>query len=144
MIFVVGYDFNDEGEYVPQMSEKIGDRDSLSLHQDEIELLRSIGPINSKSVVVIIGGSPIMMEEWKDNIPSILMAWYCGMEGGNAIARILFGEVNPSGKLPVTIPQDENNHIGGHQHTLEDIAPAKTLGKYRQKTEGRCKINVLG
>ena len=46
------------------------------------------------------------MEEWKDSVPAILMAWYSGMEGGNALADIIFGNVNPSGKLPFTIPKD--------------------------------------
>jgi beta-glucosidase len=46
------------------------------------------------------------MEEWKHKVPTILMAWYSGMEGGHALADILFGKVNPSGKLPFTIPKD--------------------------------------
>lgn len=46
-----------------------------------------------------------MMEEWKDAVPAILMSWYGGMEGGTAVARTLFGEVNPGGKLPFTIPE---------------------------------------
>src|SRR5690606_28731639 len=64
-------------------------------------------PINRNSVVVLIGGSAIVMEEWKEKPAAILMAWYPGMEGGHALARILFGEVNPSGKLPFTIPVNE-------------------------------------
>jgi beta-glucosidase len=47
------------------------------------------------------------MENWRESVPSILMTWYAGMEGGTALANILFGEVNPSGKLPFTIPMDE-------------------------------------
>jgi beta-glucosidase len=48
------------------------------------------------------------MEEWKDAVPSILMAWYFGMEGGHALARVLFGDVNPSGKMPLTTPKTES------------------------------------
>jgi beta-glucosidase len=48
------------------------------------------------------------MEGWKESAPAILMAWYFGMEGGNALPRVLFGEVNPSGKLPFTVPVDES------------------------------------
>jgi beta-glucosidase len=50
-----------------------------------------------------------MMEEWKSKANAILMAWYSGMEGGNALAHILFGKVTPSGKLPFTIPKDPNH-----------------------------------
>jgi beta-glucosidase len=48
------------------------------------------------------------MEEWRRDVPAILMAWYFGMEGGHALARVLFGDVNPSGKMPLTTPKDES------------------------------------
>lgn len=114
VIFVVGYDEEDEGEYVGFMdvdeeneidSNYPGDRkDSLSLHEEEIELLKTVGPINKNSVAVMIGGGMIMIEKWKEEIGSILMAYYPGMEGGTAIAEIIFGDVNPSGKLPYVVP----------------------------------------
>ena len=47
------------------------------------------------------------MEEWRNDVPAILMAWYFGMEGGHALARVLFGDVNPSGKMPLTTPKNE-------------------------------------
>jgi len=112
VIYVVGYRTNDEGEYIPNQKEKpdssgwgmSGDRASLSLRPDDIKLLTTLLPANPNSVVVLIGGSAIMMQEWKTLTPAILMAWYPGMEGGDALARILFGEVNPCGKLPFSIP----------------------------------------
>ena len=132
VVFVVGYDHNDEGEYVPienmdsslpggqqsgedETSQKKirsvgGDRkDSLALSSHEIALIQAVSPHNSRSVVVLIGGNMIMMEEWKDYIPSIVMAYYPGMEGGTALARILFGDVNPSGKLPFVVVKDKNH-----------------------------------
>ena len=67
------------------------------------------GPLLGIAVVVaLVGGSVFTMEEWKDDVPAILMAWYFGMEGGNALARVLFGDVNPSGKMPLSIPKDES------------------------------------
>lgn len=116
VIFVVGYDFNDEGEYISEEQSNNytgsmgGDRkDSLGLHKDEIKLLNEVGPINKNSVAVLIGGNMIMIEDWKKSVSSILMAYYPGMEGGTAIAEILFGDINPSGKLPFVIPYKESD-----------------------------------
>ncbi|MHA1336217.1 MAG: glycoside hydrolase family 3 C-terminal domain-containing protein, partial [Promethearchaeota archaeon] len=58
-------------------------------------------------IVVLEGGSAIIMEEWKDDVKAILMAWYPGMEGGTAIAEIIFGKVNPSAKLPIIFPKSQ-------------------------------------
>ncbi|HBI73870.1 MAG TPA: glycosyl hydrolase, partial [Lachnospiraceae bacterium] len=116
VVFVAGYDCNDEGEYVSNdqagnyMDPIGGDRcQSLGLHPDEIRLIKEVGPVNDRSVVILIGGSMIMMEEWKDYVNGILMAYYPGMEGGTAIGQILFGDVNPSGKLPFVIPKKETD-----------------------------------
>ena len=106
VVLIVGYTSKDEGEYIPQISKGLGDRSNLGLKEDDIKLIEAIAKVNEKCVVVLIGGSAIIMEEWKEKVPSILMAWYSGMEGGNALANILFGKVNPSGKLPFTIPKD--------------------------------------
>ena len=64
--------------------------------------------VNPKTVVTFVGGSAINMEAWKTDVPAILYSWYAGMEGGNALARMIFGDVNPSGKLPFSIPANEN------------------------------------
>jgi beta-glucosidase len=116
VVFVVGYDHNDEGEYVAadQVGNYIGSiggdrKQSLSLHQDDIRLIKEVGPENKKSAAVLIGGSTIMITEWKDYVASILMAYYPGQEGGVAIAEIIFGDINPSGKLPFVLPKDEKD-----------------------------------
>ncbi|NVM36122.1 MAG: glycoside hydrolase family 3 C-terminal domain-containing protein [Candidatus Lokiarchaeota archaeon] len=107
-VVVVGLNWRDEGEYIKEL--KIGgDRDNLSLHDSDIELIKAVASENENCIVVLIGGSAITMEEWKEHVPAILMAWYSGVEGGNALAKILFGDVNPSGKLPFTIPKDPKN-----------------------------------
>ena len=116
VVFVVGYDHGDEGEYISE--DEIdsytgaigGDRkDSLGLHKDEIELIKAVGPENKNSAAVLIGGNMIMMTDWKDYVNAILMAYYPGMEGGTAIAKIIFGDVNPSGKLPFVVPYRETD-----------------------------------
>jgi beta-glucosidase len=107
VVLVVGYTFKDEGEYIPHISKGLGDRTNLGLKEDDIKLINAVVKVNKKCVVVLVGGSAILMEEWKEKVPAILMAWYSGMEGGHALANILFGKVNPSGKLPFTIPKDQ-------------------------------------
>ncbi|MBW1985282.1 MAG: glycoside hydrolase family 3 C-terminal domain-containing protein, partial [Deltaproteobacteria bacterium] len=113
VIALCGYQFDDEGEFIrPRKSSRIndmlemnsgGDRRNLSLHDEDIELLKTMGNANKNTVAVIIAGSAVIMEEWKDDVSSIVMSFYSGSEGGNALANILFGKVNPSGKIPFTI-----------------------------------------
>jgi beta-glucosidase len=113
VILVVGFDHGDEGEYVA--GEKAdnytaaigGDRKTLDLHTGEITLIKAVGPENSNSVAVIIGGNTTMITEWMDKVSGILMAYYPGQEGGTALAQILFGDINPSGKLPYVQPVRE-------------------------------------
>ncbi len=118
-IVVVGLTYKDEGEYI--IEKRIGgDRENLSLHDDHIELIKAVVSENEKCIVVLIGGSAITMEKWKDHVPAILMAWYSGVEGGNALAKILFGDVNPGGKLTFTIPKDPN-HLPFFDENADEI-----------------------
>ena len=81
------------------------DRDSFTLPQDQIDLIEKTRNQNSNMVVILISGSPVSMIEWIDKVPTVLQAWYGGMEAGNAIAAVIFGDVSPSGKLPITFPK---------------------------------------
>ncbi len=78
------------------------DRATLSLPETQIKLINSVAKANPKTIVVLFNGTPITMNEWIDNVPGLIDAFYPGQEGGNALADILFGDVNPSGKLPLT------------------------------------------
>lgn len=116
VVFVVGYDHRDEGEFVSEDEAEGftgfmgGDRKhSLGLHRNEIEMIQEVGPVNPNSVAVLIGGNMIMITEWKDNVSAVIMAYYPGMEGGRALGEILFGDVNPSGKLPFVLPYKESD-----------------------------------
>ena len=87
-----------------------GDRKvSLGLHEDEVKLLQEVGPVNEKSAAVLVGGNMIMMTEWYDKVNAVIMAYYPGMEGGTALAEIIYGDVNPSGKLPYVVPYSEDD-----------------------------------
>ncbi|TFG17364.1 MAG: glycosyl hydrolase [Promethearchaeota archaeon] len=109
VVVIVGYTYRDEGEYIRQFIRKVGDRESLELKEHDKDLILALSEQNEKIIVVLVGGSAIIMEQWIDKVKGILMAWYSGMEGGSAIANILFGKVNPSGKLPFTIPKKESD-----------------------------------
>ena len=90
------------------------DRESLSLPEPQDELIRAVARANPKTIVVLIGGTPVAMP-WINDVPAVLEAYYPGQEGGDAIARVLFGEVNPSGRLPETFPlRLEDNPTHGY------------------------------
>jgi beta-glucosidase len=81
------------------------DRADLNLPAAQEELIRRVAATRVPTVVVLIGGSAVTMENWGGLVPAIVDAWYAGEEGGNAIADVLFGDYNPAGKLPITFPQ---------------------------------------
>ena len=103
-VVVVGLTFADEGEG-QQSANVIGDRKTLDLSADQQQLILDVASHNPRTIVVLEGGSAIIVENFADHVAAILMAWYPGMDGGNAIAEALFGDVNPSGKLDVTVPR---------------------------------------
>lgn len=116
VIFVVGYNHDDEGEFVSEITStnytgaRGGDRtENLRLPLNEVELIQKVAPFCKKSVVCLIGGNTIIMTEWIECVDSVLMCYYPGQEGGTAIAEILFGYVNPSGKLPYVVPYSEKD-----------------------------------
>jgi len=86
-----------------------GDRERLTLHPDDETLIQAIATVNPQTIVAVMGGSGVIMEAWRERVPAILMVWYPGMEGGHALADILLGRVNPSGKLPLAIPRREDD-----------------------------------
>ncbi len=99
-IIVTGLTGKQEGEYFPRI--RGGDRSDLGLCRADEALIQAVCRQGSPCIVVLEGGSAIAMKNWRKEADAILMAWYPGMEGGNAIADIIFGNVNPGGRLPVT------------------------------------------
>jgi len=113
VIIIAGYIHSDEGEFLAdrdENAEKGGDRSSLRLHKRDIDLIKGVGQINANTVCSLIGSSAILIDEWEAKIPAILFSFYSGMEGGNALADILFGDACPSGKLPYTVAQSEEDY----------------------------------
>ena len=94
------------------------DRQNMDLPYGQEVLIREVAKANPNTVVVMIAGSPVKLAGVVNRVPAILWSWYGGMEAGNAVADILSGKVNPSGKLPFTMPV-----------TL-DQSPAHALGNF--------------
>jgi beta-glucosidase len=125
VILVVGYTHIEEGEFLISSGEANeaarlgrrtgpkppgGDRETLKLPPEDEALIKALADSNPNLVVVYVGGSAIDLSAWDEQVPAILFSWYSGMEGGNALANILYGEVNPSGKLPFSIAKNESDY----------------------------------
>jgi beta-glucosidase len=95
-------------DYETEGGSREADRPHLGLPKEQDQLIRRVARANPSTVVVVMTGAPTKTSNWEEDVRSILQAWYPGQEQGNAIADLLFGDVNPSGKLPATIPADES------------------------------------
>lgn len=81
------------------------DRTTMQLPAGQEELIAAVAAANPRTVVVVIAGSPVATASWLGQVPGVLCSWFSGQEGGRAIGEALFGQINPSGKLPVTWPK---------------------------------------
>lgn len=107
------------------------DKSNIKLPFGQDELIQALQQVNPNMIVVLYGGGATDMTAWQDRSKAILQAWYPGMEGGSAISKIIFGETNPSAKLPMTFP-----------HKLEDC-PAHAIGEYPGDEEVRYNEGLL-
>lgn len=105
------------------------DRPSMDLPDGQAGLIRAVAAANKRTIVVLNNGTPVTMTDWLGRVPAVVEAWFPGQEGGTALAEILFGDVNPSGRLPDTFAvrrddyPDFGNYPGGHHevHYAEGI-----------------------
>jgi beta-glucosidase len=87
----------------------------MDLPAGQDELIEAVEKVNPHTIVVLNTGNPVTMTKWIDKTPALLDIWYTGQEAGQALAYILFGNANPSGKLPVTFPKRfEDSPAYGH------------------------------
>lgn len=114
-----GYDYNKWSDNA--FDAEGADKSDMQLPFGQDELIKAVLKANPNTILVLMGGGPVDMTQWVNNTKAILATWYGGMEGGTALADVLFGKVNPSGKLPVTFPK-----------LLEDV-PAHKLGDFPGK-----------
>jgi beta-glucosidase len=137
VIVVVGYTAEEEGEYIPsdltlgqagsdhQVPDVIkearknapprpkaigGDRLDLGLPAAQVRLIEAAAASGKPVVVVLVAGSAVLVEEWRTQASAILQTFYSGMAGGTALARLLFGDVSPSGRLPFTVARRADDY----------------------------------
>ncbi|WP_436794722.1 beta-glucosidase family protein [Actinospongicola halichondriae] len=84
-----------------------GDRTSLRLSDEDVETIRQVAAVNDRTIVVIQAGSAIVMSEWVDDVAAVVQSWYGGSQAGPGLADVLTGVVNPSARLPFSVPADE-------------------------------------
>ncbi|MDE7272084.1 MAG: glycoside hydrolase family 3 C-terminal domain-containing protein [Lachnospiraceae bacterium] len=110
VIFVGGltHDYDTEGQ----------DRTDMKLPYDQDRLIAELLKVRPDTVVTLVAGSPVDMSAWIEDVNALVFSWYAGMEGGIALAEVLFGEFNPSGHLPETFPVSEKD------------CPAVVLGEF--------------
>jgi beta-glucosidase len=87
------------------MSGEAASRSSLDLPGRQLDLVKAVHATGKPTVVVLMNGRPLTINWLAENTPAILETWFAGTQAGNAIADVLFGDVNPGGKLPVTFPR---------------------------------------
>lgn len=98
-----------------------GDRPGLRLRARDVEIIAAVAAKNPRTVVSIVTAGAVIIEEWKDLVPAILIAWYGGTEGANALADILLGRANPSGRLPWSMPTNED-HLPSFSSSATEIS----------------------
>ena len=112
------------------------DRKTLALPADQLDLVKAVAAANPKTIVVELNAGPLAVPWIKDNVPAMLEAWWNGEEGGNAIADVLFGNVNPAGRLPLTVyesdsqvpPQDQYDVTKGFTYMYLNGKPLFAFG----------------
>jgi len=140
VLVVAGYDHRHEGEFIPEGmasgGEPIGgDRLDLSLGADSEALILAAAEANAKTIVAIMAGSAVLVESWRERAGAILLLWYPGMEGGRALADVLFGRVNPSGRLPFTMVE-RAEHLPFFDRDADEIRYDLWHGYTRLEREG--------
>jgi beta-glucosidase len=98
----------------------LGDRDSLDLLGAQNQLVEEVVETGTPTVVLLINGRPLSINYVAQHVPAILEGWYLGEEGGTAAAQVLFGDVNPGGKLPITFPHSVGDLPDFYNHKPSD------------------------
>jgi beta-glucosidase len=124
-----------EGEEGEAILSDNGDRTDICLPKPQLGYLKQLCMSGARVVLVLSGGSPIALDGLEDLVDAILFVWYPGQEGGRAVADVLFGDVSPSGKLPLTFPKSldqlppfEDYNMTGRTYRYSSVEPLFPFG----------------
>jgi beta-glucosidase len=114
----------------------LGDRANLDMVGRQEELVKAMIATGKPVIVLLFNGRPLSINYVSQNVPAILECWYLGQEGGTAVAEVLFGDCNPSGKLPITIPRSAGHLPAYYNHKpssrrgylFDEISPLYAFG----------------
>lgn len=120
-----------------------GDRDSLRLSASDEDLVRAVAAAHPRTVVAVVAGSAVVMEAWRRDVPAVLITWYSGVQGGHALADVLLGQAEPSGRLPFAVPTDEA-HLPPFDKYAEHVVYDRWHGQRRLDRDGRAAAFPLG
>ncbi|GAA2642868.1 glycoside hydrolase family 3 protein [Paractinoplanes durhamensis] len=120
-----------------------GDRASLRLLPADVAMIRSVAAANPRTVVVIVTAGAVITEEWRDQVPAVLIGWYSGVEGGHALADVLLGKVDAAGRLPYSIPVSEE-HLPFFDRTATKIEYDRWFGQRLLDRDGHAAAFPLG
>lgn len=131
-VVCAGFDYKTEGEYFANMNYKLiekprnggGDRLTLRLSAEEVDLIKGLKKAGKKVIVCLFSGGAVLIDEWKEYADAVIMHYYGGCEGGTALANLLTGKVNFSGRLPFTVARHEDDYpefkyIGQKPYTID-------------------------
>jgi beta-glucosidase-like glycosyl hydrolase len=120
-----------------------GDRLSLRLRPVDADIIRAVAAANPRTVVAIVTGGAVITEEWRDAVPAVLLSWYSGSEGGHALADVLLGHVDASGRLPFSVPASED-HLPFFDRNATAITYDKWFGQRLLDRDGHAAAFPLG
>ncbi len=113
-----------------------GDRASLRLNADDVAMIRAVAAANPRTIVVLQAGSAVVCSEWDDEVAAIVQPFYGGQQAGHGLADVLFGDVNPSARLPFTVPVDES-HLPAFDRDADRVVYDRWHGWWRASRSGR-------
>jgi beta-glucosidase len=120
-----------------------GDRTSLRLKDSDVTLIRAVAAANPRCVVVLQAGSAVIIEEWVSTVPAVVQSWYAGCEAGTGLADVISGLVNPSGRLPFSVPAAEE-HLPFFDRHATSIRYDRWHGWWHLEREGHVPAYPFG
>jgi beta-glucosidase len=120
-----------------------GDRTDLALGPEQEGLILAVAAANPRTVVVLMGGGAILCERWRQRVKAILLLWYPGQQGGEALADVLLGRVSPSGRMPFAVPTDAA-HLPPFEPRAERVTYDLWHGYRRLRRQGHAAAFPFG